>query len=239
MHYTRSTPALLIGLISSLIQLTPLQATAQAVEKIAQDITVRLQGRSSVGTGVFVERQGNTYYVLTNAHVVQQPGSYTIVAPDRKCYGVGYSYIKKLSGLDLAVIPFTSTLPYRVALLGNSDKLTLGQNVYVSGWTYVGDAVRSLIYFGSQGEITEVNSKLPQGYSITYTNLVRVGMSGGAILDTQGRLIGINGIVRYAASNSDTIVASGIGINQFLRWRSTLKKPLSAPRQQSISCPRE
>lgn len=215
------------------------KAFPQAIEKIAQDITVRLEGRSSVGTGVFVERQGKTYYILTNAHVVQQPGSYLVATPDRKCYSIVSSTINKIAGLDLAVIPLTSALSYRVAQLGNSDKLTPGQNVYVSGWTYVGDVLRSLVFFGSQGEITEINSKLSQGYSITYNNLIRAGMSGGGILDEQGRLVGINGLVRYAASNSDTIVASGIGINQFLRWRSTLKKPLSPPLTQPLSCPRK
>lgn len=240
-HYNQYILSFLMGLALSIFLITTVKATAQGVEKIAQDITVRLEGRSSVGTGVFVERQGKTYYILTNAHVVQQPGSYLIVTPDRKCYNVGSSSIHQLSALDLAVIPLTSPLSYRIPQLGNSDKLTLGQTVYVSGWTYagdVGDLVRSLIFFGSQGEITEINSKLPQGYSITYSNLVRSGMSGGAILDEQGRLIGINGLLRYAAANSDTIVASGIGINQFLRWRATQKKPLSAPLTQPISCPR-
>ncbi|ACK69867.1 WD-40 repeat-containing protein [Gloeothece citriformis PCC 7424] len=236
MHYTRLIPAFLMGLVGAFIPLSTVRGISAPLEMIAQNMTVRLEGRTSVGTGVFVERQGKTYYILTSDHVVKQPGNYIIVAPDRKCYQVSSSSINRISGLDLAVIPLTSNLSYQIANLGNSDQLTPGQNVYVSGWTRVNDLLRGLVFFGSLGEITEVNSKLPQGYSITYTNLVRVGMSGGGILDEQGRLIGINGLVRYAARNSDTIVASGIGINQFLRWRSSLKKPLSSPLQEPKSC---
>lgn len=220
----------------SLFPLTSVLASTPTVEEIAEKITVRIEGRVSLGSGVLIEHQGNTYYILTNAHVVKQPETYIIFVPGDKCYQVEYTDIKALPGLDLAVLPINTNLSYQVAKLGNSDQVIPGNKVYVSGWTYIGDVLRSLIFFGSMGEITEINSQLPQGYSLTYTNLVRVGMSGGPMLNDQGKLIGINGIVRFA-TYSDDIVGSGIPINQFLRWRSTLKKTIPVKPQQPIKCP--
>jgi WD40 repeat protein len=81
------------------------------------------------------------------------------------------------------------------------------------------------------GLLIEKNSQLPEGYSLSYTNLARTGMSGGAILDAQGKLIGINGIVRLA-DNSEDIIASGIEIETFLEWRLRQSRPFS--RQQTI-----
>ena len=38
---------------------------------------------------------------------------------------------------------------------------------------------------------------LPQGYSLGYTNEVKIGMSGGRIFNAKGYLVGINGRGKY------------------------------------------
>ncbi len=225
-------------LFTSIFSATITIASTTNVEEIAQQITVRIQGNSSLGTGVIVERRNKTYYILTSSHVVKKKGNYLLATPDKKCYGLEHSLIKPLTNLDLAILPLTSPHTYRVAQLGNSSQLSPGQTVYVAGWTYIGDVWRSLIFFTGAGKITEVNSKLGQGYSLTYTNLVRAGMSGGPLLDSQGKLIGINGLIRIAGDSED-IVASGIGINEFVKWRAQMKTALPVPRLNQINCPRD
>jgi WD40 repeat protein len=215
-------------LIGATMTIAEVRASNPSVEKIAQEITVRIDGVSS-GSGVIVDRKGNTYYILTNAHVFKQREGYGVMTPDGKRYPLDQKSLKTLPGLDLVFASFTSNLSYRVATLANSDQIAPGQKVYVSGWTRSGGSLGEQIWVNTEGILTETGSKLANGYSITYSNLVRVGMSGGPVLDEQGRVIAINGIVRLENNNSDTIVASGIGINKFISWLKGQNLSLVSP----------
>ena len=226
MNLSQTISAVLLGSVYAVAGVPTAVISAPDVKTLAQEITVRIDGRSSNGSGVIVERQGNTYYILTNAHVVNQADTYTVGTPDGNRYRVNYRDIIGLPGVDLAILPFTSTLSYRVAILGKSEQITAGQKVYVSGWPRSGRMPRQRVFITTEGLLTDPNSRLQLGYSLSYTNLVRVGMSGGPVLDDQGRLVGINGLVRLE-NNSDTIVSSGVGIDRFLNWRS--RQTLSAP----------
>jgi len=217
------------------VKVTTFADTATA-EKVAPEITVRIEGTAQ-GSGVIVERVGTIYKVLTNAHVLQKRGVYSLVTPDGKCYSINSSTIQRLPELDLAIFLFKSPQVYEVAQIGDPGKLTLGQRVYVGGWARSGARLHPRVFLTSEGQLREINSQLPWGYSLTYTNLVRVGMSGGPILDQQGRLLGINGMVRLA-SNSNKIVASGIKINQFLPYPSGQFKTVPFLSESLITCPR-
>ncbi len=205
-------------------------------KKVAQEITVRIEGTAR-GSGVIIERRGKTYTVLTNAHVLQQIGNYAIVTPDGKCYAIKSDTIRQLPELDLAIFLFSSAVSYSSAQLGNSAQLSPGQTVYVGGWANSGGILQSRVFFTSQGQLTEINSQLPSGYSLSYTNLVRVGMSGGPVLDQQGRLVGINGLIRL--TDDDAIVGSAIKIDRFEHWHSQLIKTIPIPSVSSITCPRK
>ena len=72
---------------SLLVYPAPVHAqTAEAVAKVAQAITVRIEGATQ-GSGVLVKRDGNRYTVLTAWHVVsgQRPGEeLDIYTPDEQ-----------------------------------------------------------------------------------------------------------------------------------------------------------
>jgi len=232
--------SLLAGLAIALFfpspEVTVIAATSE-VEKISQSITVRIEGTAR-GSGVIVERRGKTYTVLTNAHVLQQPGNYGIVTPDGKCHGIEANTIKLLPQLDLAIFLFSSNNAYATARLSDRKPLNLGQRIYVGGWANSGEPVlQSRVFLTSEGQITEVDSEFPLGYSLSYTNLVRVGMSGGPVLDEQGKLVGINGLIRLDAN--DAIVGSGIKIEQFQRLYAQIVKTVPIPPASSIACPRQ
>lgn len=195
-------------------------------ETIAQEITVRIEGASN-GSGAIVERKGNTYYVITNAHVFKKAGSYMVITPDGNRYPIDDSQVTKLPGMDLAVFFFTSPLNYSIATLGNDGELSENQEVYVSGWPRAGTMMRQRIFISTKGKLTEIDSQLSRGYSLTYSNLVRVGMSGGPILNDRGQLIGIHGLARLM-KNTDKIVSSGIKITKFLQWHAV--NPLPEPK---------
>ncbi|MBR8827091.1 MAG: trypsin-like peptidase domain-containing protein [Gomphosphaeria aponina SAG 52.96 = DSM 107014] len=199
------------------------------VKTIAQEITVKIEGAAS-GSGVMVEKAENTYYVLTNSHIVEESGTYIVITPDGNRYLVDNSQIILIPEVDLAILPISSNVSYPVAVLGNSDQLAPGEKVYVSGWPRSGETELERIYVNTEGMITENNPQNARGYTLSYTNLVRSGMSGGAIFDEQGKVVGINSLVRLV-ENSDTIVASGVGINHFINWRKTQTLPTLPPPQ--------
>lgn len=205
--------------------LTPQVAAALApaeVNAIAKEITVRVDGPTGNGSGVIFEKKGSTYYIITNWHVVSQAGNYHIVTPDGKRHPVYYSLIKRMPGADLAVVPFNSTENYRLAVLANTGA-SEGKKLYVAGWPRSGGTLQQPILIVTEGLMTRRQAAW-NGYTLVYSNLVRGGMSGGPVLDDGGRVVAINGIIQLE-DKSDKIVASGIEIDTFLKWRTTLALP--------------
>ena len=205
----------------------PTQITAKLteteIENIAKQITVRIDGDDRGGTGVIVEKKDNTYYVITNWHVVDKAGDYLIITSDGKQHPIYYSIIKQIPGIDLAIAPFYSTENYPIAQLRNASEIDAGKTVYVSGWPRSGGSLQQRVFINSIGKITGRQQPI-NGYSLLYDNLVRAGMSGGPVLDEEGRLVAINGIVKLE-EDSDKIVSGGIEINTFLNWRQSATLP--------------
>ncbi len=208
------------------IALTPMD-----LNQIAGDITVRIEGPRG-GSGVIVEKQGNTYYVLTNWHVVNRVGEYEVVTADGSRHRIYYSLVRQIGEIDLAVIPFESSQRYQVATVADANTVEIGSAVYVGGWPRSGSTLGQRLFLSTEGTLTR-RQKPRGGYTLVYTNLVRSGMSGGPILNDAGNLIGINGLVQLGI-NRNQIVSAGIEINRFLDWRKTATLP-TVPRRSTPS----
>ncbi|MEB3279321.1 MAG: trypsin-like peptidase domain-containing protein [Lyngbya sp.] len=199
-----------------------LALTPTDINKIASEITVRIEGPKG-GSGVIIEKQQNTYYILTNWHVVSQVGDYEIVTPDGQRHQVYYSLIRQLPGLDLAVVPFQTSQRYPLAKLANTNNINEGNVVYVAGWPRSASTLGHRLFLSTKGTV-EYRQEPRQGYTLVYNNLVRSGMSGGPVLNEAGEVIGINGIVQLGV-NPDQIVSAGIEINRFVAWRQATTLP--------------
>jgi tetratricopeptide (TPR) repeat protein/S1-C subfamily serine protease len=165
------------------------------VDKIAEQITVRIQGKEH-GSGVIVAKQGNTYTVLTAAHVLSKPDTYSIITSDGKQHEINLAMAKFQRGIDLAVVQFNSSNAYQVATLGTAQ-LNNETRVFVSGFP-TEQLPRRVITTGKtvKREVMDLAAKesysLAEGVGLLYTNMPYEGMSGGPVLDTQGRVIAIN-----------------------------------------------
>ena len=167
-----------------------------------------------------------------------------IVAPDNQRYAVNASNINRMPGVDLAVVQFTSNQKYQVATLANYILNTKDQKVFVSGFPgnkqqnknkpnriltagilSEQESIKFTIYLSfdnqSSRESVQIKTVLSDGYDLLYSNITKGGMSGGAVLDSQGRLIGIHGRVEGETSLNfhgeiNLGSSSGIPIRTFL-----------------------
>ncbi|WP_019502863.1 tetratricopeptide repeat-containing serine protease family protein [Pseudanabaena sp. PCC 6802] len=169
-------------------------STVQKVSEIARAVTVCITSQTP-GSGVIIKRHGNVYTVLTAAHVVATEDKYKLVAPDGNQYAVEYSKIKRFPDkIDLAILQFTSDKDYRVVEIGDSQKAVIGTPSYVAGFPLQSAESTIQNYRFSDGQISaNAVHPLEKGYALAYYNDTFSGMSGGPVLDEQGKLIGIHG----------------------------------------------
>lgn len=186
----------------------------------AKKFTVQINGENT-GSGTIIERNQDKYTVLTSWHVVKYPGEYSITTVDKKKHKI--AKIKNLPDVDLALVEFTgkskNNQPYQVAEFGDSKTITSGDHLYLAG--YFNPYSNRLSYLNRDLDKTKRNyllqtartlslqSLAEEGYRIVHDHKLIPGTSGGAIVDHQARIIGINGIrTKEETSEQDF----GIGI---------------------------
>ena len=191
---------------------------------IAKTITVRIDG-ANTGSGVIVEHQADRYVVLSNWHVVSAgarplpPKSLTIRTVDGQTYPISAKKTVRVGELDLAILEFQSRQRYPTASIGNSDSLTEGESLYVSGWADPSPQLSTRTYQLLIGNLSGRIEKPQDGYALVYTVNALPGMSGGPVLDNRGNLVGINGRATVDLRTGTVNSVLGIDINRYLRGR--------------------
>ena len=230
----------LLGLIATIVQpQIGWGYTAEGVGKIAKEVTVIIDAKQTTGSGVLISHQGYEYSVLTNWHVLQSSDSYTVKTGDGQLHQIRPDSIKRITGLDLAIATFSSPKFYRVVELGNSDTIAEGSTLYITGAPadLKGIDSRSLLVVG--GQLVGYNTAGSDGYTLIYNNNTMPGMSGGAVMDTNGNLIGIHGRGSRDQKDQKSGFNLGIPINLFVKNANQLglKYTLDRPRIGQTSIP--
>ncbi len=146
---------------------------------------------AGLGSGIIVRRTGNTYYVLTNYHVVENAKDVTVRLSDQKEFKA--AIVGKDSNKDLAMVSFTSTDALPVAALGDSDAVSVGDIVLAVGNPFGYESTITM------GIVSAVGRRGPQESSVSpYTTYIQTdaaineGNSGGALVNIEGQVVGIN-----------------------------------------------
>ena len=205
---------LLIPTACSHIQTTSHNQSAQAAEKVSTEsirqtasaITVKVTAGSSSGSGILVAKSGQTYTVVTNAHVTSRNDRYQIKTVDGKIHQATLKKNEQSDNQnDLALLQFPATEQYTLATLGDTQQITPNQSVFTSGFADTSDRLT----FNS-GKIEQVTQKpLVGGYQIGFTNSTKQGMSGGALLNGEGKVIGVLGLGAAAILDNAYLYADG------------------------------
>ncbi len=158
---------------------------------------------SGSGSGSIIDKRG---YVVTNVHVIENAAKITISLSD------GTSYEGKVVGsdseCDIAVLKFDvpSNVSLKTIEFGSSDNLKVGQKVIAIGNPFgLERTMTTGIVSGLGRPIQESNGPLIRNM-IQTDAAINPGNSGGPLLDSSGKMIGINTII-YSNSGS----SSGVG----------------------------
>ena len=173
------------------------------IEKQAKASTVKVFAGQSSGSGTLVGKKDGVYTVVTNRHVLifSKDRTYKIKTPDGKVHSAKTSKAVDFKDYDLALLQFSSDKPYKIASLSAiPSSLSLEEKkVFSVGFPIEMEGEIDIpgFYF-TDGYIAQFSQReFGGGYQIGYTNSVEKGMSGGALLDDEGKVIGINGMHKY------------------------------------------
>ena len=223
-------------LLTTTIAIFPVNGIAalssQEVYVIAEKITVRIDGTKS-GSGIIIKRKTNsqssayTYTILTNWHVVNLEGNYTVQIYNGRQYTFNHRQVKQLGDVDLAEFTFTSNQYYELAEMGDSDQITGGEPIYVGGFPELAVGLTERKFDFDSGLITGPPQKPNQdGYTLRLGTKVLKGKSGGPILDENGKLVGIYGQSSKNINNRDTdTIPLGIALKTYLQLTGTRINP--------------
>lgn len=152
------------------------------------------------GSGVIISDDG---YIVTNNHVISDDNGgvaeeITVTLHNRKTYKA--KVIGRDPSSDLAVLKIDAEkLPYLV--YGNSDNIQLGQWVMAVGYPLTLETTVTAGIISATGRSIGINSRqvkrgdTPVESFIQTDAAVNQGNSGGALINTNGELIGINSAI--------------------------------------------
>jgi Do/DeqQ family serine protease len=166
------------------------------------------------GSGVIISEDG---YIITNNHVVSDGGTgvadeITVTLSNKKTYKA--RVIGKDPSSDIAVLKIDGTnLPF--LLYGNSDNVKLGQWVLAIGYPLTLETTVTAGIVSAKGRNIGINgrqSDTPIESFIQTDAAVNQGNSGGALITTDGQLIGINSAI-YAPTGTYAGYSFAIPVN--------------------------
>ncbi|WP_397542920.1 trypsin-like peptidase domain-containing protein [Roseovarius salis] len=161
--------------------------------------TPRQRVQNSLGSGVILGAEG---IVVSNYHVVGEATDIRVVLNDRREFSAEVLLSDEES--DLAVLKLEDARGMPALGLRDSDTVQVGELVLAIGNPFgVGQTVSSGIVSGLARSGTATGDA--RGYFIQTDAPINPGNSGGALVDVNGRLIGINTAILSRSGGSNGI----------------------------------
>ncbi|GHV54750.1 peptidase S1 [Spirochaetia bacterium] len=165
------------------------------------------------GSGSIIDPQG---FVLTNNHVIENAYKVFINLAD------GSQYEGSIVGTDpendIAVLKFTPPqgTELRTIPFGTSDNLRVGQKVLAIGNPFALERTLTVGIVSGLGRPIQISRQNIVRDMIQTDASINPGNSGGPLLDTQGRMIGINTMI-YSPSGGSVGIGFAVPVNTAAR----------------------
>ena len=161
--------------------------------------------RGALGSGFIIKKEGNTYYVVTNHHVVDNTIALRIVLTDESIHTA--TLVGKDAGTDIAVLKFQTSKELKPLSWGDSNKLRIGDwsivlgNPFGLGGTSLTTGVISYLArdLGASQKQTLVDNYIQTEAAIN------PGNSGGPLLNLDGEVIGVNTSIITTSGGSHNV----------------------------------
>jgi putative serine protease PepD len=146
---------------------------------------VQIEDQRGLGSGIVFDSGGD---IVTNNHVVSGASSFTVTASNGKRYHA--TLVGSFPSDDLAVIKVAGA-GLEPAVFADSSKLEVGDLAIAIGNPL---GLRSSV---TEGIVSAFRQAVPEGGDVTLPSVIQTsaeinpGNSGGALVDIQGRVIGI------------------------------------------------
>jgi putative serine protease PepD len=165
--------------------------------------------KAGTGSGVIIRSDG---HILTNYHVVEGADRVvvTVGLEDKEATVVGVD-----PSTDLAVLKIEGS-GYPAAEAGSSKDLQVGQFVMAVGSPFGLEKTVTSGIISALQRSEQAQGQTPNDIT-TYTNLIQTdaainpGNSGGALVDGQGRLVGLNSLIQSPSGGVGAAQSAGIG----------------------------
>lgn len=189
--------------LPSVVNINVYTASQSQAQGFMRSSSTQEYTQSSLGSGVILSDDG---YILTNYHVIEGADKLQVVASGGECEA---KVVGTDPSSDLAVIKIeASGLP--AVEIGSSSDLVTGEWVMAVGSPF---GLEQSVSTGIVSAVSRSSSSLYSSESeAIYTNMIQTdaainpGNSGGALVDKNGKLIGINTLIASTSGSS-----SGVG----------------------------
>ena len=190
------------------------KAISALVTPTVVSISVTSTDGSGTGSGSIYKSNANTSFIITNNHVIESAVTTgTIKVEFTNGDQVAATIVGRDPMYDLAVLSIkTGNLP--TIAIGDSSKVSVGDPVLAIG------SPLGLASTVTSGIISALNRPVTTGDEVSqsYVNAIQTdaainpGNSGGALVDAQGRIVGVNSAIATLSSGG-TSGSIGLGFS--------------------------
>ncbi|KKQ23081.1 MAG: Protease Do [Candidatus Wolfebacteria bacterium GW2011_GWC1_37_10] len=182
------------------------------------------------GSGFFIDEEG---IILTNKHIIADPNAeYFVITNDKK--KLKAEIIARDPINDIAILKINdSSNKFPVLELGNSNAVELGENVIAFGNALgiFSNTVSAGIVSGLSRNISaqlDLKSESQEMRGLIQTDAaINPGNSGGPLINSRGKVIGINAVTVFGAENIGLAIPINVVKRDLDDWKKfgQIKRP--------------
>jgi putative serine protease PepD len=190
-----ASPAGAVNVVSEAGTVTSLAGVAETVSPSIVTVLMDSDEGSGLGSGVILSADG---LVLTNNHVIASGGTASLRLADGRT--VPARVVAADPTHDLALVQGTGLSGLTPATFGTDDSVAVGDTVLAFG------SPLGLEGTVTSGIVSAVDRTVEQLTGLLQTDApINSGNSGGALVDTSGRVIGINVAIATAGDSTGSV----------------------------------